>query len=166
MRSSNILFSKAVLALAGLMLLSGCENPYLVELKKEFGWTEGSMTRDGWLDSRKISPPDVWCYETIGQADCFDAPRPAETHRLMEKFEREQVELGAIPTPIANVQPDRPATELPEVESRLDEVPAKEVEDKEVRATEVPAKEDPADNKDPGKGDQVKMEPAKKDMAP
>lgn len=87
MMSSNRLFRRVFLPLAGVLLLSACENPYLVQLKKEFGWTEGRMAREGWLESRKIAPPDIWCYETIGEAECFDAPENAEMHRLVEKFE-------------------------------------------------------------------------------
>ena len=111
MKLLNRLFPKVILPLAGALLLSACENPYLVQLKQEFGWTEGRMTRDGWLESRKIAPPDVWCYKTIGEADCFDAPRKLENHRLVEKFETvpvEPVAVLAVPAPTP-VQPEKAA---------------------------------------------------------
>ena len=86
-------------------MLSGCENPYLVKLKKDFGWTEGRMAREGWLDSRKIAPPDIWCYETIGEADCFETPEKAEKHRLVEKFETVSDHAAAVRvTPVAPVK--------------------------------------------------------------
>jgi hypothetical protein len=106
---SKRLFSRVILPLAGLVMLSACENPYLVQLKKEFGWTEGRMTRDGWLDSRKIAPPDIWCYETIGEADCFDVSQKAEKHRLVEKFEtvpdRAAAARVTAVTPVHRVKP-------------------------------------------------------------
>ncbi len=125
MTFSNRLFSKVVFPLAGLLLLSACENPYLVQLKQEFGWTEERMTRDGWLESRKIAPPDVWCYKTIGEADCFDAPRKLETHRLVEKFETvpvEPVAAMAAPPPVP-VQPEK-AAKMPVAEKPLAVKPA------------------------------------------
>jgi len=80
-------FLKICFPLAGLVFLSACENPYIVQFKDEFGWTEGRAVKDGWLESRKIAPPDIWCYDTIGQADCFEKPDKAEKHRLVEKFD-------------------------------------------------------------------------------
>ena len=79
-------FLKAFFPLAGLVFLSACENPYIVEFREEFGWTEERAVKDGWLESRKIAPPDIWCYGTIGQADCFEKPDHTEEHRLVEKF--------------------------------------------------------------------------------
>jgi len=93
-------------------MLSARENPYLVQLKKEFGWTEGRMAREGWLNSCKIASPDIWCYETIGEADCFDAPEKAEMHRLVEKFETVTARAAALP-----VTPVEPATPLAHVKS-------------------------------------------------
>jgi hypothetical protein len=109
---SKRLFSRVILPLAGLVMLSACENPYLVQLKKEFGWTEGRMAREGWLNSCKIASPDIWCYETIGEADCFDAPEKAEMHRLVEKFETVTARAAALP-----VTPVEPATPLAHVKS-------------------------------------------------
>lgn len=78
---------KAFFPVAGLFFLSACENPYLVQFKEEFGWTEEKAAKDGWLESRKIVPPNIWCYETIGKADCFEKPDETEKHRLVEKFD-------------------------------------------------------------------------------
>ncbi len=78
---------KGIAALTGLLILAGCENPYMVKLKKEFGWTEERMTRDGWLESRKIRPPEAYCYETLGEAECFETPQEAERHRLSRQNE-------------------------------------------------------------------------------
>ena len=79
-------FLKVLFPFVGLVFLSACENPYIVQFKEEFGWTEERAVKDGWLESRKIAPPDIWCYETIGQADCFEKPDETEGSRLVEKF--------------------------------------------------------------------------------
>ncbi len=89
---------KGIACLTALFLLSACENPYLVKMKKEFGWTEARMTRNGWLESRKIPAPKIYCYETIGEAECFEAPDEAQQHRLVKQTE----------IPEASASEDRP----------------------------------------------------------
>ena len=64
-------------------MLWGCENPYIVQLKDEFGWTEARMLRDGWLKSYSIGHPPVYCYHTLADADCFARPQPGEKTRLL-----------------------------------------------------------------------------------
>lgn len=60
--------------LAFALFLAGCDHPYIKELKDKFGWTEARMVSDGWLKSRPIPPEQVYCYETIGVADCYAHP--------------------------------------------------------------------------------------------
>lgn len=79
-------FLKGVFPVAALVFLSACENPYVAELKRDFGWTEARMTRDGWLPSRKIAPPDTWCYSSLAAIECYDRPLPTEARRLVGSF--------------------------------------------------------------------------------
>jgi hypothetical protein len=65
-----------------LALVAGCENPHLMQLKDEFGWTEAKMVSDGWLKSRVIAQPPVYCYRTLADADCFSTPKHEHQDRL------------------------------------------------------------------------------------
>ena len=69
--------------LVALTMVTGCENPYVKQLKDEFGWTEARMLRDGWLKSYAIAQPPVYCYHTLAEADCFAAPKRAHKDRLI-----------------------------------------------------------------------------------
>ena len=66
-----------------LTVITGCENPYMVQLKNEFGWTEAKMRRDGWLKSYPIADAPVYCYHTLADADCFSRPKPDQKDRRM-----------------------------------------------------------------------------------
>lgn len=64
-------------------MVAGCENPYVKQLKDEFGWTEDRMLRDGWLKSYAIAQPPVYCYTTLADADCYSKPRRQHRDRLI-----------------------------------------------------------------------------------
>lgn len=65
---------KIGLLVCALIFLGGCENPYLKQLRTEFGWTEARMLNDGWLKGRRIETEPVYCYTSLGDADCYKAP--------------------------------------------------------------------------------------------
>ncbi len=67
---------------AALIFLAGCENPYLKQFRDEFGWNEARMVSDGWLKARPIPVEPSYCYETIGQTDCFREARKGQEYRL------------------------------------------------------------------------------------
>ena len=62
-----------------MIMASGCENPYIKQVKDEFGWTEARMLGDGWLKTNVIAQPSVYCYHTLADADCF--PKPKHAHK-------------------------------------------------------------------------------------
>ena len=64
-----------------MTMTCGCENPYVVQLKNEFGWTEARMLRDGWLKSYPIAEAPVYCYRTLADADCFAKPQAGQKDR-------------------------------------------------------------------------------------
>lgn len=68
---------------AALMFLAGCENPYLQQFREEFGWTEARMVSDGWLKGRQIPVEPRYCYETIGEAECFRVAKKDQRYRLV-----------------------------------------------------------------------------------
>ena len=68
---------------AALVVLAGCENPYLEQFREEFGWNEARMVSDGWLKPRQIPVAPTYCYETIGYPDCFRDVRKTEEYRLI-----------------------------------------------------------------------------------
>ena len=68
---------------AVLTIAAGCENPHLQQVKNEFGWTETRMLSDGWLKSRVVAQPPLYCYHTLADADCFAKPNPEHKHRLI-----------------------------------------------------------------------------------
>jgi hypothetical protein len=78
---------KISLLVCALIFLGGCENPYIKRLKTEFGWTEARMVSDGWLKGRRIESRKVYCYETLGDADCFLTPNKSEQHRQTVQIE-------------------------------------------------------------------------------
>jgi len=65
---------KIGLLVCALIFLGGCENPYLKQLRTEFGWTEARMLSDGWLKGRRFETEPVYCYTSLGDADCYKAP--------------------------------------------------------------------------------------------
>ena len=78
----NRLRTVKICALAiALPLVAGCENPYLMQFRDEFGWTESRMLQDGWLRSRAITVQPVYCYHTLADADCFANARPDQKDR-------------------------------------------------------------------------------------
>ncbi len=66
-----------------LTMVAGCDNPYVMQLKDEFGWTEDRMLRDGWLKTYAIAQPPVYCYHTLADADCFPKQKRAQKDRLI-----------------------------------------------------------------------------------
>lgn len=63
-------------------MVAGCENPYVMQLKDEFGWTEARMLNNGWLKTYPIAQPPIYCHNTLGDADCFPKPKPEHKDRL------------------------------------------------------------------------------------
>ena len=63
-------------------MVAGCENPYVMQLKDEFGWTEARMLNNGWLKTYPIAQPPIYCYNTLGDADCFPKPKREHKDRL------------------------------------------------------------------------------------
>ena len=59
-----------------LTMITGCGNPYLMQLRDEFGWTEAKMLQDGWLKSYPVAQPPVYCYKTLADTDCFPTQHP------------------------------------------------------------------------------------------
>ncbi|MBK17230.1 MAG: hypothetical protein CMM52_00115 [Rhodospirillaceae bacterium] len=82
-KSSSIIAVTIVLT----TFLIGCSNPYVERFRKEFGWTEGRMTEDGWLKSREIPPDAIYCYKTLAEPNCFKKPKPGQEHRLVSEYE-------------------------------------------------------------------------------
>jgi len=66
-----------------LVMVTGCDNPYVRQMKDEFGWTEARMLRDGWLKSYAIAQPPLYCYHTLADADCFSKPKRGQQDRLI-----------------------------------------------------------------------------------
>lgn len=64
-------------------LLGGCTVVLMQEVKKNYGWTEESMLRDGWLDAREVRLEPVFCYRTIADADCYREAQVGERNRLI-----------------------------------------------------------------------------------
>ena len=65
------------------IMVTGCENPYVKQLKDEFGWNEERMLRDGWLKTYAITQPPVYCYHTLADAECYSKPKRDQKHRLI-----------------------------------------------------------------------------------
>ncbi|MBT5048545.1 MAG: hypothetical protein HOM58_08570 [Rhodospirillaceae bacterium] len=78
---------KIGLLVCALIFLGGCENPYIKRLKTEFGWTEARMLSDGWLKGRRIEIDPVYCYETLGDTDCYPVPRKTDMRRQTVRIE-------------------------------------------------------------------------------
>ena len=66
-----------------MAMLAGCDNPYVKQLKDEFGWTESRMLQDGWLKTYPIAQPDVYCYHTLAGPDCYSEPKRDQKDRLI-----------------------------------------------------------------------------------
>lgn len=71
--------SGALVALA--LFLGACENPYLQQFQREFGWTQERMLADGWLQAPPVPPQRVYCYETLADIDCFARPQESQRER-------------------------------------------------------------------------------------
>lgn len=74
---------RIALLLATAALLGGCTFILMHEVKKNYGWTEESMLRDGWLDTRKVQLEPVFCYRTIADPDCYREVQVGERNRLI-----------------------------------------------------------------------------------
>ena len=57
------------------VMVAGFENPYVMQLKGEYGWTEARMLTNGWLKTYPIAQPPIYCYNTLGDGDCFPKPK-------------------------------------------------------------------------------------------
>ena len=66
-------------ALGAALLLAACENPW-----REYLPDFDQVLSAGWLEDgaapRVVVP--VYCYDTIGTADCYDAPLEGAANRL------------------------------------------------------------------------------------
>ena len=74
---------RIALLLATAALLGGCTFTMMQEVKKNYRWTEKSMLRDGWLDTRKVPLEPVFCYRTIADPDCYREAQLGERNRLI-----------------------------------------------------------------------------------
>ena len=73
-----------------LTMITGCGNPYLMQLRDEFGWTEAKMLQDGWLKSYPVAQPPVYCYKTLADTDCFPSQKLEHKDRqISSSYERE-----------------------------------------------------------------------------
>lgn len=68
---------------ATLVILSGCENPYLQQFHEEFGWNEARMVSNGWLKARDIPVEPTYCYTTLADTDCYRVAQKSEEYRLI-----------------------------------------------------------------------------------
>jgi hypothetical protein len=66
----------------GTAMVAGCDNSYVMQLKDEFGWTEARMLNVGCLKTYPIAQPPIYCYNTLGHADCFLKPKREHKDRL------------------------------------------------------------------------------------
>ncbi len=66
-------------ALGAALLLSACENPW-----REYLPDFDEVLAAGWLEDDAPVPVvvPVYCYDTIGTADCYDAPLEGAANRL------------------------------------------------------------------------------------
>lgn len=64
---------RVLLMLAGLPLLTGCNAAFFSD------GNPGSHASD--YNVAQIPP--VYCYNTLGEADCYDEPRETEAYRLI-----------------------------------------------------------------------------------
>ncbi|MEP4379731.1 MAG: hypothetical protein ABJ215_00795 [Alphaproteobacteria bacterium] len=65
-------------ALGAALLLSACENPW-----REYLPDFDGVLSAGWLEDEAPLPVvPVYCYDTIGAADCYEAPLEGAGNRL------------------------------------------------------------------------------------
>lgn len=103
-------FAISALALSSF-LLAGCVLPHP---------TDSHLTARDWApigEKRAANPPGVWCYETIGKADCYTERLPAQDYRLIEggptaKPQDMRLTPWLAPPEIAN-QPDTKMAPIP-----------------------------------------------------
>ena len=92
-------FRRGFLAASLCLALSACENPWLedapsLETMLSKGWLMGKMG----IDSAEPTPVQpVYCYETIGRGDCYDAPLQDGGGRLVG-FEGPAPAMEPMPT--------------------------------------------------------------------
>jgi len=83
MRQKLLKYRALVIALPlGTVMVAGCEKPYVMQLKGEFGWIEARMLTNGWPKTYPIAQPPIYCYNTLGDADCFPKPKREYKNRL------------------------------------------------------------------------------------
>lgn len=88
-------FSRFAALAAFILLLAGCGNPFDLKdtpygeayrWQTEYAWTEDTILRHGWTETGKRKTPKdppVYCYKTIGDADCYRSPRPGQAARIV-----------------------------------------------------------------------------------
>lgn len=64
-----------------LCALAGCDQEPFTEFRSTFGWNEAKMVGDGWIEPREQGENAVFCYQTIGEPDCYDYPLAEQAHR-------------------------------------------------------------------------------------
>lgn len=68
-----------VVAAAAVLAVTGCVNP----LSEDFGWTEESVLKRGWIPPRHVHAARLYCYRTLAEYECFDKPEEGQESRLI-----------------------------------------------------------------------------------
>lgn len=88
----RLICRSALPALAAAALLGGCawsNGPTFGDgatFQEKYGWNEERMLRHGWLPTRNITPPAIYCYRTLATPECYPAPQDGEELRLIGYF--------------------------------------------------------------------------------
>lgn len=70
----------AVAALA--LALAACDHPWVEKKRIELGgWTQEKMLADGWLKAKPEPRLPAYCYDTLGDPDCYADPVPGQSVR-------------------------------------------------------------------------------------
>ena len=78
-RRFNNLIPVAILS----CFLAACDGPPFTTIYEKVGMTQAFLLKDGWAVPKDQPEDPVFCYRTIGGADCYDSPLPDQEHRLI-----------------------------------------------------------------------------------
>ena len=85
-------FSIVIAAVFAAATLSACQDmrkgPYgeIFEWADEPGWIEYTILKHGWARAHPKTPPQIYCYRTLADADCYEVPQPHMEERLIGEF--------------------------------------------------------------------------------